>query len=286
MAAPRWVVGIDGSEVSLAALRWAVVHGPTADAEVQAVSAFHVPMRLSLLAAKRGFDVDRLGIEAETQHLLDDALAEVGTESVQPIAIEGQPSAVLLEAAEDADLLVVGRRGHGGLRHLVLGSVSTYCATHSGQTPVVVVPPEWDEDRFDTVVVGFDGSPNAQSALSWAVRSTPDDITIRAIIAIEPAPWLNEDITLARFPDEVREEEQRIMEAAALADPDHRAEREVLLHGPRHALAEAAGHTDLIVVGARGHGRIGAALLGSVSTWLLHNAPCPVVVVPRLEDDR
>lgn len=280
----RWVVGIDGSDGALAALRWAVANAACVGADVQAVAAFHVPLTLSMLAVKRGFDVDRLGMEAEARHVLDDAITAAGADGVQPIAIEGAPGATLLEAAEEASLLIIGRRGHSALRNLVLGSVSTYCATHAA-VPVVVVPPDWDAQRFESVVVGFDGSANARAALRWALDIAPDHVPVRVTMAIEPAPWLSEDITLSRFPDEVRNEEQRITDAADSVDPDHRTIRDVLLHGPRQALSDAAGSTDLVVVGARGHGRIGSALLGSVSTWLLHNAPCPVAVVPRPSED-
>ena len=53
-----------------------------------------------------------------------------------------------------------------------------------------------------------------------------------------------------------------------------------MLVGPRQALAEAQEHADLVVVGTRGRGLIASGLLGSVSTWLLHDAALPIVVVP------
>lgn len=64
--------------------------------------------------------------------------AEPGV-AVQTVAVEGQPVAVLVEEAEDADLLVVGSRGHGGFASLLLGSVSHQVAHHS-RVPVAVVP--------------------------------------------------------------------------------------------------------------------------------------------------
>ena len=59
-------------------------------------------------------------------------------------------------------------------------------------------------------------------------------------------------------------------------------EREFVRGTPRSALAEQAEKADLVVVGARGHGAVGAALLGSVSTWLLHHLHRPVAVVPLI----
>jgi nucleotide-binding universal stress UspA family protein len=282
----RWIVGVDGSDGALAAVRWAVINSCRADAEVTVVCAYHVPLTLSMLATRRGFDVDRLGMEAEAHHLLDEAVAAVGgpQQRIQTVAIEGQPSTALLDAAEDASLLIVGRRGGGGLRNLVLGSVSNYCATHA-DVPVVVVPAEWDSTSFQSSVVGFDGSANARAALRWTLAITPNHLPVEVVIAIEPAPWLSEEITLARYPDEVRHEERRINELADAVDPGGRATRHVRLHGPRQALADAAETADLLVVGARGHGRIGSALLGSVSSWLLHSAPCPIAVVPRSDQD-
>lgn len=63
-------------------------------------------------------------------------------------------------------------------------------------------------------------------------------------------------------------------------DPTRRATRDVEIGAARHALAAASDTADLVVLGARGRGGVTGAILGSVTTWMLHDATCPVVVVP------
>ena len=100
------------------------------------------------------------------------------------------------------------------------------------------------------------------------------------VAAIEVASWVDQEETRQRFGNEIDLEEQRIASTLDAIDPDGRAERTIVLQSPREALAAAQEGADLIVVGTRGRGLIAAGLLGSVSTWLLHDAAVPVVVVP------
>ncbi len=279
----QWIVGVDGSSVD--ALRWAVEHAASRGAAVTALTAFHVPAVMAMMTAKRGFGVDELGLAATAGHDLDMAIADVAPGAVvTPQVVEGQAAHVLVDAAASADALIVGQRGSGELRHHRLGSVSRYCATHS-VAPVVVVPPGWTPrphvDRGERIVVGFDGSDNAAAALQWALDFADADATIEVVAAMEVAPWLGDRDTRAKFPDEVAEQEQALTAAIDAVDVDHRAERSLVLDDPRPALGAAAGSADLIVLGARGHGRIGLEFLGSVSTWMLQDCPVPVVVVPH-----
>jgi nucleotide-binding universal stress UspA family protein len=136
----RIVVGVDGSETSKAALRWAAELARASGAELQAVRAFRYPPALhdwSALPSNYGFlpelpaeDVVERGVHDE---LADLVVAELGPES-------GATVRVLVEAAADAAMLVVGRSGHGGLSELLrLGSVARACTEHA-PCPVVVVP--------------------------------------------------------------------------------------------------------------------------------------------------
>ena len=275
----HWIVGVDGSSVD--ALRWAVEHAPSRGAAVTALTAFHVPAVMAMLTAKRGFGVDELGLGATAGHDLDVAIADVASETaVTPQVVEGQAAHVLVDAAATADALIVGQRGSGDLRHHRLGSVSRYCATHSS-APVVVVPPGWSPRASKRIVVGFDGSDNAAAALQWALYFADADATIDVVGAMVVAPWLGERDTRAKFPDEVAEQEQTLTAGIDAVDVDHRTERSLVLDDPRHALGEAAGSADLIVLGARGHGVAALEFLGSVSTWMLQDSLVPVVVVPH-----
>lgn len=136
MPASRIVVGVDGSEHSKAALRWAIKQATLTGSSLDAVMAWRYPASYGL-AVVAG-DVD---LEGEAKKGLADALSQVGDEvsgvTVRQLVGEGPPAEVLLSVAKDADLLVVGSRGHGGFASAVLGSVSLACVLHS-TCPVLV----------------------------------------------------------------------------------------------------------------------------------------------------
>jgi nucleotide-binding universal stress UspA family protein len=137
------VVGVDGSPGALDALRFALSEARLRGAEVRAIAAWQIPA----VAYAGGYGPgdsevwnnleqaarDRLGRALEEAR---DLAADVETDTV---VREGLPAQVLLEEAHDADLLVVGSRGLGGFRGLLLGSVGQQCAHHA-PCPLVIVP--------------------------------------------------------------------------------------------------------------------------------------------------
>ncbi len=137
---PRIVVGVDGSPSSRAALRWAVRYAGLTRGTVDAIMAWHVP---STLATYPWVSLD------ETDSLQQDALKALGevlkadvepddSRLVSAEVVNGHPAEVLLHAAADADLLVVGSRGHGRFAEALLGSVAQHCVHHA-QCPVLIV---------------------------------------------------------------------------------------------------------------------------------------------------
>ena len=129
------VVGTDGSPESIEALRWALRQAQATGAEVRVVLAWEVATSLGYLSEMGDVDWADLARKA-----VDEAAAAEPDVSV-PISTEaviGHPSNVLVEASRDADLLVVGCRGRGRVRGMMLGSVSDHC-THHAHCPVVVV---------------------------------------------------------------------------------------------------------------------------------------------------
>jgi nucleotide-binding universal stress UspA family protein len=136
------VVGVDGSEGSEHALEFALAEARMRGGSVKAVSAWHVPVS----AYNSGFvpvGVDPREFERIARSALDKTIEEAGAAepgvSVMPILREGQPADVLVAEAREADLLVVGSRGRGGFKGLLLGSVSQQCAHHAS-CPVTIVP--------------------------------------------------------------------------------------------------------------------------------------------------
>ena len=136
------VVGVDGSECSRSALRFALNEARIRQTKLRIVVVWHVP--LAAYGAGWAPPPPRLAedSEAAAKEVLEDALGtakeDAGSIEIESVVREGQPADVLVEEAKEADLLVVGSRGRGGFRELMLGSVSQQCAHHA-RCPVTIV---------------------------------------------------------------------------------------------------------------------------------------------------
>jgi nucleotide-binding universal stress UspA family protein len=136
----RIVAGVDGSDSSLSALRWAIRQAGLTGAAVDAVAAWHYPV------SSYGYvpvgDAEDYDFQKITEKVLSDAISgslEPGSDvRVRSHAVEGHAAQVLIDASDGADLLVVGSRGHGGFTEALLGSVSQHCV-HYAHCPVVVI---------------------------------------------------------------------------------------------------------------------------------------------------
>ena len=131
----RIVVGVDGFESSKAALRWAIHQAGLTGAVVEAVTAWQIPAGSGLVPP-----ADMPDYQDDARTVLTEAIAEMGTVDVEilPRVVKGPAGQLLVDAAEGADLLVVGCRGHSGLAEALIGSVSRYCVHHA-LCPVVIM---------------------------------------------------------------------------------------------------------------------------------------------------
>jgi nucleotide-binding universal stress UspA family protein len=143
---PGIIVGVDGSDHSRHALEWAireaaVRHAPLTVLTVQQAAAEYwggpVPHPGDQDLAKQAREM----AQEETDTTLEKIDPEFRPASVTVRAVSGLPAEALLEAAADADMLIVGSRGAGGFKRLLMGSVSTQ-VTHHSHCPVVVIPDE------------------------------------------------------------------------------------------------------------------------------------------------
>jgi len=143
----RYVVGVDGSEASIDALRWAVAeanaHG---GGVVRAVLVWEVPyggLATSMAQGPYGLPNTTILEEQASLRLQSciEALGDTSAVEVRAEVLEGQPTSVLLELSREADLVVVGSRGHGGFASLLLGSVSAQVVRHAHCSVVVIRPP-------------------------------------------------------------------------------------------------------------------------------------------------
>ncbi|KJK59915.1 universal stress protein [Saccharothrix sp. ST-888] len=140
-SAPRIVVGVDGSPSSGAALRWAVRQAGLIGGTVDAVGAWEPPVAYGWSAPVVDTTLDEEAARRAFTTELREVLGDACPVKVNGRLVLGHPAAVLLEAANDAELLVVGNRGRGGFVRAMLGSVSQQCALHA-TCPVVIVRPE------------------------------------------------------------------------------------------------------------------------------------------------
>jgi nucleotide-binding universal stress UspA family protein len=133
------VVGVDGSGESVTALKWAAAYAATVGGRVRAVMAWHYPAAYG--AAPVGHAPAAVTDEVRLQ--MTEALAKAIADAAPSVDVEqeigyGHPAQVLVDQSANADLLVVGNRGHGAFTGMMVGSVSIHCVTHA-HCPVVVV---------------------------------------------------------------------------------------------------------------------------------------------------
>jgi nucleotide-binding universal stress UspA family protein len=135
------VVGVDGSEGAAIALDFAIKEAALRGSKVRLVSAWEIPASVlaSVVAGKEFYEEFRenaVTVAREAAALVEEREPSVEHEEM---VIEGQAAKVLLDSSADAELMVVGRRGHGGFREMLLGSISRQVVAHA-KCPLVIVP--------------------------------------------------------------------------------------------------------------------------------------------------
>ena len=279
----RVIVGVDGSEAAAHALRWAS-HKESVFGEITPVTVYQLPMTFDLLTRPpTGSDL-ALYREAAKHRLTATVTAEAPLLLERAQVIESHPGAGLVEAAADADLLVVGTQGHSAMATALLGSVSAYCVNNS-TVPVALIPPAWPATRsLSTVVVGVDGSVNAEHALRWVVHNVaphlgPDG---RIIAAGALSIWV---ATEAGYEQPMADLEENLTRSVSKATGSsyHGPEIETRIEArdPRALLSETTeAEVGLLVIGARGTSGLNHLILGSVSSALVHHPKVATVMVP------
>jgi nucleotide-binding universal stress UspA family protein len=291
--AERVVAGFDGSPSGSIATTWAAEQARLLGRGLTLVHALMPPVATGGLGVSLPPSLDLLEeLENQARAQLEDEARRIGAPEARTKIAVGSPSAVMLEASETAHLVVVGSRGRGGFKGLLLGSVSAQVAAHS-QCPIAVIR-EAPTDTANTVVVGIDGSPGAEFALAFAF----DQASRRRWRIVAVHAWDVPAYDLLIVPNgpvpiplsNVADEEVRLTAEvlAGLRDdfPDVEVEERLVRAPAVQAILEASEGSGLIVVGTHGHGPTMGALLGSVSNGVLHKAHVPVVVVPPHEPER
>ncbi|WBB52329.1 universal stress protein [Verrucosispora sp. WMMD573] len=283
------VVGVDGSEIGLHAVRAAAREAAYRHRPLRIVHAFIWPLMGVPLGPAPSGPADG-GLRNQADRYLADAVAEAGKAApevaVTGEVVDGAASTVLLAEARDAALVVLGNRGLGGFAGLLLGSVAVQVSAHA-DGPVLVVR---GESRADgPVVVGVDGSELSREAVRFAFEEAAwrgsELVAVHAWLYPTPA-GPGDILPLVYDLDAFRDEEERVL-AEAVAGwseryPEVPVRRRLVRGSPGRALVEESRTAQLVVVGARGRGALGGLLLGSVSHAVLHHAHSPLAVVRKL----
>lgn len=272
----RIVVGVDGSAGSTAAVRWAAAEAQRRKVELRVLTAYQRQHPgLHFTAGPRTQRVAEQEANAVVHAAVTEARSIAPDVEVRAVALAGYAVPVLLHAAEEAALLVVGCRGEGGIPGMPSGSVSSQVATHA-KASVVVVRGRRGADT-GPVVVGIDESSTAAPVIGHAFEAA----------ALRSAPVVA--ITVQTNGRSPAGSAQHTAEEVLGTDlnsqlgpwrekyPEVPAEREVLNGRPEKVLVQRSRQAQLIVVGPRRHGFEGV-LLGSVGSRLVERADCPVLI--------
>ena len=278
---------IDGSDEALAAVRWAAAEAArtrTALTIVSVVEPFAAPIGQNVegwIEAEQWVEARRELAQGAVDVALDLAAELAPDVSIDGEVIDGKPALVLRELSSRVRMIVVGRRGLGGVTGLLIGSVSADIAAH-GNCPVAVIGPQ--TPASGPVVVGVDGSPMSTSAIAHAFRQA--DARGTSVVAVHTYGGFGGDAfygqgeeALRRLNDEAVESLGSQLAGYRQDHPDVEVASVVAAGDPAPAIVGAAEDAQLIVIGSRGRGGFRGLLLGSTGQAVLHVAPCPVLVV-------
>jgi nucleotide-binding universal stress UspA family protein len=290
----RIVVGYDGSEAAAAALDWAAAE---AQRRRSPLTVLNVHNHFETTPDPAGVSLPDLSEEMIGRIAGEGAArARKNTDDIDvvPVAEFGQVAHTLIEASHDADLVVLGTRGHSDLVGPLLGSVSLAVSSHA-RCPAVVVRGDSSllPGPHRPVVVGVDDSAGADAALRFAAHTAADTgAPLIVVSAYHPAllqVWtgiVTSTVDAQPDPGYVAASRSAAEKVAARAARTVRvvypglSVTKQVRQGPAAGVIAAATHqAGLAVVGSRGRGGFAGLLLGSVSHRLLHTALCPVAVV-------
>jgi nucleotide-binding universal stress UspA family protein len=283
------VVGIDGSEHSNCALTWAADQAGRDRRSLVIMHALGVIDPYWLV--QPGVDAQALkeSMIAGAQELLDQA--RDGVVKDHPgvdVSIgwkSGDARHLLIDASEHAGLIVVGSRGRGPVKRLLLGSVSLGVTRHA-HCPVAVVRPDPEGLARGGVLVGIDGSAESLPTLDYAFRIAASR---GATLAVVHCFWDYESAVLGAGlvdGDNERYADVRLLVAETLAGfrdkyPDVSVSVELARGLADDVLLELAHTSEVAVVGSRERSTLSDLILGSVAGALVERATCTVIVVPR-----
>lgn len=284
----RTLLAVDGSDQSYEAVR-ALSQMARSDAVILLhaidVPAPAYPMMVPEVARDL-YTAQERAMREEGERVLQavTSLLPMNAGPVSKVLEVGKPIDVILSIAERerVDLIVMGSRGVGALRELMLGSVSHRVVTHAAVSVLIVGTPLRPVRHMVLAVEGPEEADAAVRLLERRPFKDVGEITVLSVIpyahpawpvgAVIPEPWQKEVLMGAtRFAEEI---------ASKLTAIGYRAKGTTMQGSPPSEILKAAGteHADLIIMGSQ-HRGLGRAMMGSTSHAVLHRTACPVFIV-------
>lgn len=281
------MAGVDGSDSALEAARWAADEAVRKRVPLRLVSCVHVPVTSTYVGdVGLGFGLTE-DLRAESERLLEQVRAALVARqpdlNVATAELFGPPIPALVEESNAARLMVVGSRGLGGFRGMLVGSTAVALASR-GHCPVAVI--RGDGRGGGPVVVGVDGSPTSDAAVELAF----EEASLRGAELVAVHTWLehtSDAAHLAAMESRIGGDAVSTRGMQELAErltpwaekyPDVTVVRRVVSGRPIVNLLAAAADAQLLLVGSRGRGTFAGVVLGSTSQALVYHAPCPLIV--------
>ncbi len=273
-------VGLDGSEGSLHALRWANQFALKHHATLRVIGAWQYPVAATMPGVIGAVPIS-LEMDTATADSLQTMIDEHVTVEYDVCIGQGSPATVLMSESAADDLLVVGSRGLGPIRGL--GSCSRHCTIHS-TVPVVVIGNQVEPlGDNPTLIVAVDGSHRSIAALAWTLKWASPGATIKAVYShnerqltepfIPPIDRQELDIIAA-------DTLHKAVLAAKIAATSDRDVEELIRDGdPRVTIVRLALGADMLITGNRGHSGIVGLLLGSFATHAVLQSKTTAVAV-------
>ena len=313
------VVGVDGSNASRNALRFAIGEAKALGRSIRVVGAYTVPSVAAATIDVSYVPIDDSAVRSSVTTVLKEAAAEVKAADVPVEAIIeiGDAAGVLVEESKQASLTVVGSRGRGGFAGRLLGTVSSALPAHSA-CPTIVVPVGWTpettgearpsssrpvhssadgpierSEETDTVpgidyagqvVVGVDSlgreSPALWEAAHIAMRRN-SPLHIQAVITttVIGPEWIPSQGDLERLIQEGTDKLEAARAAIVEKHPDLDVRWTLFDGQPAEVLVRASDTCAILVIGSRGRGGFAGLLLGSTSQSVLPYSAAPTMVV-------
>ena len=283
------VVGVDGSTSALQAIDWAARQAAREHRPLVLLHAFRaLDTQANLWLVRAGADVSQIlgQVEGEARALVEQ-VASLVREShpdleVTTLLSVADPRQALLDVAERASLIVLGSRGRGPVRTLLLGSTSVAVASHA-TCPVVVVRPHHPGEVRRGVLVGVDGTDRCRATLEFAYRQAAlHDLPLTVLHTY----WDAAALTAAGGPPLTGDyEADRLLLAESVSGmgeeyPEVRVQLELAQGLPDAALVRASAHMNLVVVGRHPEHTLARGTFGGIARSVVEHSPTIVAVVP------